>query len=206
MPGGAREQRRVDLQLGHGLEPFAVMALVEQQRLVRGHRQPGIGLDLGFQLARAPAGIAEGQQALRGPPPPAIALRIRCWRSARDPRRPAATASLDQSWVCSTKPRPPSTGPPWNIRMRRCGGTGSSSSWFSSSSKDMPSIGLLRMMPIAPSGEWAQRQITVREARILHARHRHQDLTAEIPFLLAGLGFRFGTCASRHPPRWLRHA
>ena len=40
------------------------LRLVEQQRVVRSYGEPAIGLDLGIELARAPAGIAEREEAV----------------------------------------------------------------------------------------------------------------------------------------------
>ena len=73
--------------------------------------------------------------------------------------KPSSTCSdpsCTQSVVCSTKPRPVSTGPPACMRMMRLGGVGSMPSWRSSDSKLSPSSGLLITMPIAPSEECAQ--------------------------------------------------
>ena len=60
--GVARQQREVDAELGDRPLPLAVQVLVEDQLLVGGDVEPAVGLDLGVELARAPAGIAEREQ------------------------------------------------------------------------------------------------------------------------------------------------
>ena len=56
--------------------PFAVVVGVEHDVVIGGDREPAIGLDLGIELARRPAGIAEREQAAARPPPLPIARRM----------------------------------------------------------------------------------------------------------------------------------
>ena len=72
--------------------------------------------------------------------------------------------SMWKSSVWSTKPRLASTGPPistgmWPTRSRRRIASVSlaMSSWISRSGMLRSETGLFKMMPIAPSAEWAQR-------------------------------------------------
>ena len=64
VPGGARQQQRIDVELAQRAAPLRVVVAVEHDGLVGRHRQPRILLDLGIELARSPAGIAQRQQTL----------------------------------------------------------------------------------------------------------------------------------------------
>src|SRR6185503_17399363 len=60
----ARKREGIDAELGDRAPPFVVIRAVEEQRVVRRHGEPAIRLDLGIELAWAPAGVAEGEEAL----------------------------------------------------------------------------------------------------------------------------------------------
>src|SRR5690242_18696867 len=66
VPGGVRQQQRIDMKLRERAPPLRVMVRIKQQRLVRWARQPGVRLNLLIQLPRAPAGIAECENAFPG--------------------------------------------------------------------------------------------------------------------------------------------
>src|SRR5258708_17235266 len=71
--GVARQGDGVDAELGQRSLPFVLEVVAEDDALVGGDVQPAIGLDLGVELARPPAGIAQRQQT--APPPAAAADR-----------------------------------------------------------------------------------------------------------------------------------
>ncbi len=51
-------------ELAHGAFPLGVEIFVEDQAAVGFDIEPAIGLDLGIELTRTPAGVAQGHQAL----------------------------------------------------------------------------------------------------------------------------------------------
>src|SRR5258708_37424302 len=55
--GAARQGHGVDAELGQRSLPFVLEVVAEDDALVGGDVQPAIGLDLGVELARPPAGI-----------------------------------------------------------------------------------------------------------------------------------------------------
>ena len=63
-PASPERWSTLDAELADGALPFVVEAGVEEQILVGRGGEPAIGLDLGIELAGAPAGIAQRQQAL----------------------------------------------------------------------------------------------------------------------------------------------
>ena len=63
VPDFARQQAEIDADLADAAFPLVGQLVVEDQLVVGRHAQPGVGLDLRVELARAPAGIAEGEQA-----------------------------------------------------------------------------------------------------------------------------------------------
>ena len=52
------------MQLGEGAPPFRIVPAIEQQCLIGWNGQPGILLNFLVELARSPAGIAQGEDAL----------------------------------------------------------------------------------------------------------------------------------------------
>ena len=65
MTGIGRQGMRVDAKARQGLAPFVIQRRAENQVFVGGNGQPAVVLDFGFQLPRAPARIAEGENAAR---------------------------------------------------------------------------------------------------------------------------------------------
>ena len=61
VPGLARQHAEIDADLLHRLLVFAADIGAEDQFRVGGAMQPAVVLDLVFELARRPAGIAERQ-------------------------------------------------------------------------------------------------------------------------------------------------
>src|SRR5690606_9310140 len=62
VPGLAGEHPRIDAEHAQGAVVLGFQRHVEDQLRIGRAVQPSVGLDLAFELARAPAGIAERQQ------------------------------------------------------------------------------------------------------------------------------------------------
>src|SRR5215831_3417174 len=61
--GVGGQEVEVNADLVQRALPLVVERVVEQQLFIGGNGQPGIGLQLGIELPRTPAGIAESQDA-----------------------------------------------------------------------------------------------------------------------------------------------
>ncbi len=113
MPGLAGEEDRINAKHAKRRIIFALLIHPEEQIRIRWRMEPGVGLQLVFELPCGPAGIAQSQKRAIGPLP----ARDRLEDIDRDGQSDLVgdgqrEFSIAYSAECSTKPRVGSTGPP----------------------------------------------------------------------------------------------
>ena len=122
--------------------------------------QPGIALELD-----PPAGPAPSRHSPAPERPGRAAAagdRLQDVHAGRQrhARHHRQLPSVDQSSVCSTKPRPLSDGPPSSSGCAAAGAPVPPPAGAAGRRSTMPGSGRLTTIPIAPSAEWAQRHTT----------------------------------------------
>jgi len=76
VPGLAGQDRRADAELAEAEQPFVLEVGAEDELRVGGNVQPAVGDEFLLELPRAPAGIAQREDARTGPFPSAMARRM----------------------------------------------------------------------------------------------------------------------------------